>query len=177
MIEDDCDDIDAADRAAWFARQDAYDLSPEGIAEQNRLLLRRYDDFRKAAETVAGAWQRRHPEVLAVALIGSAARKPWKEVPRFSPYRRANIRLWHECKDVDLALWLSDHQNLNGIRKTKDRALHDMHGAGEPGVASHQVDTFLLEPVTNRYLGRLCQFAQTGMQGVRMRCHSLPATA
>ena len=26
------------------------------------------------------------------------------------------------------------------------------------GIASHQVDVFILEPVTDRYLGRLCDF-------------------
>lgn len=132
-------------------------LSPAGIAAQNRYLLRRYLDFRRAADAIAAAW-RAHPEVAAVALIGSVARAPWKEVPRFAPYRRARIALWHECKDVDLALMLTDLQRLDGLRRAKNRVLRALHEAGGPGVASHQVDVFILAPDSERYLGRLCDF-------------------
>ena len=103
------------------------------------------------------AWQER-PEVAAVALIGSLATAPWKEVPRFSTYRRARIALWHECKDVDLAVWLTDLSDLNGLRMTKDRALRQLFEETEIGVASHQLDAFIIDPGTNRYLGRLCRF-------------------
>ena len=120
-------------------------------------LLRRYRDFRQAADVVAAAWQHR-PEVAGVALIGSVAAAPWKEVPRFSPYRRARIALWHECKDVDLAVWLTDLGDLNALRRAKDRALRELLEASDAGVASHQVDVFVLESGTDRYLGRLCQF-------------------
>ena len=58
--------------------------SRAGIEEQNRLLLDRYRHFRLAADAVTAAWQS-HPHVMAVSLIGSVARDPWKEVPRFTP--------------------------------------------------------------------------------------------
>jgi hypothetical protein len=132
-------------------------LSPAGIAEQNRYLLARYWDFRWAADAIVAAWRTR-PEVAAVALMGSVATAPWKEVPRFAPYRRARIALWHECKDVDLALMLTDLQGLDRLRRAKNRALRVPHDAGGPGVASHQVDVFILEPGTERYRGRLCDF-------------------
>lgn len=127
------------------------------IAEDNRYLLRRYRDFRRAADAVAVAW-RDHPEVTAVALVGSVAVAPWKEVPRFSPYRRAGVELWHECKDLDLALWLADLRDLDALRRAKNRALNGLHDEHQAGVASHQVDVFVLEPGSDRYLGRLCQF-------------------
>lgn len=31
---------------------------------------------------------------------------------------------------------------------------------GVAGVAPHQAEVFLIEPITNKYLGRLCTFAQ-----------------
>ena len=65
-------------------------LSKAGIEEHNRLLLDRYRHFRIAADAVTAAW-RSHAHVLAISLIGSVARDPWKEVPRFSLYRRARI--------------------------------------------------------------------------------------
>ena len=79
-------------------------------------------------------------------------------MPRFAPYRRARIALWHECKDLDLAVWLSHLQDLDRLRRAKDRALRDHYARTGAGVASHQVDVFVLEPGTDRYLGRLCQF-------------------
>ena len=131
--------------------------SRAGIEEQNRLLLDRYRDFRVAADAVAVAW-RSHPDVLAISLIGSVVRDSWKEVPRFPAYRRARIELWHECKDLDLALWLSDLSDLNGLRGRCATALRKLMERERIGVAAHQVDVFVLEPETDRYLGRLCDF-------------------
>lgn len=93
-----------------------------------------------------------------IALIGSAATAPWKEVPQFAPYRRARIELWHECKDLDLTVWLTKLDDLDGLRRAKDRALRALYEASGTGVASHQVDVFILEPGTDHYLGRLCRF-------------------
>ena len=137
--------------------KDPRPLSRAGIEAQNRFLLRRYRDFRVAADRVTVSW-RDHRHVLAVSLIGSLARDPWKEVPRFSPYHRAGVSLWHECKDVDLALWLSDLGDLDGLRRACGKALRDMQEREKIGVAHHQVDVFLFEPGTDRYLGRLCGF-------------------
>jgi hypothetical protein len=132
-------------------------LTRATVASDNAYQLRRYRDFRRAADAVAAAW-RTHPEVLAVALIGSVARAPWKEVPRFADYRRAGIEIWHECKDVDLALRLADLVNLDALRRAKDIALRELHESGGPGVASHQADVFVLDAGSDRYLGRLCGF-------------------
>lgn len=139
-------------------REDARSLSSAGIEHQNEDLLDRYRTFRRAADAIANRWRRR-PEVLAIRLIGSLAVAPWKAVPRFQPYRRKRIRLWHECKDLDLAIWLPDLNGLNELRRAKNKVLKDMYEAeGGDGVASHNVDTFILEPGTDRYLGRLCEF-------------------
>ncbi len=155
------DDLDPEDIEAGMEaerkRLEEYELSPTGIAEQNRSLLRRQRDFRLAADFVTAVW-RDHREVEAVALIGSVALPLWKEVPRFSSYRRAGIALWHECKDLDLALWVSSTADLGRLRKAKNRALTQMFEETGVGVAAHQVDVFLLTAGTDRYLGRLCDF-------------------
>lgn len=148
---------DAIDFEDWTEREDARAISPAGIAGQNGDLLRRYRDFRRAADAVTAAWRHRS-EITAVALIGSLAKAPWKEVPRFSVYRRAGIELWHECKDVDLAVWLVHLQDLDGLRRAKNKALRELYEESGIGVASHQVDVFILDPATDRYLGRLCEF-------------------
>ena len=60
--------------------EEDHPLSERGIEQQNEGLLRRYRDFRRGADAVTTVW-RAHPEVIAVSLIGSVARAPWKEVP------------------------------------------------------------------------------------------------
>ena len=122
-------------------------------------MLRRRDAFRRAADVVTDALAR-FEEVEAVALIGSVARPLRREVPRFSEFRRARIEIWHECKDVDLAVWLSRLDRLADLRRARDTALRDAYAAGiGPSVVGHQVEIFLIEPGSDRYLGRLCSFS------------------
>lgn len=157
-MSDALENLDLDDLEQEMGRQEAYELSPAGIAEQNQHLLQRQQEFRLAADAVTAAWSKR-PEVEAVALFGSVAVPLWKEVPRFRTYRRAGIALWHECKDLDLALWLSSTSELGGLRKAKTWALAEMYNETGIGVAAHQVDVFVLVPGTDSYLGRLCDFA------------------
>ena len=72
-------------RTARVHVEEDHPLSERGIEQQNEVLLRRYREFRRGAVAVTAAW-RALPEVIAVSLIGSVARAPWKEVPRFGPY-------------------------------------------------------------------------------------------
>src|SRR5206468_10807263 len=128
------------------------------IEEQNKYLLDQQRRFRVAADVVVDAWMA-FPEVHAVAVIGSVAKALWKEVPRFSEFRRQGIEVWHECRDLDLALWIDSQQELDGLRRAAARALRAAfeRGAGT-SVVSQQLDMFLIEPGTDRYLGRLCEF-------------------
>jgi len=122
-------------------------------------MLRRQRDFRWAADIVTDVLAT-FEEVEAVAVIGSAAKPLWKEVPRFYEFRRAGIEIWHECKDLDLAVWISSQERLGAIRRARDIALRKAYESGlGPSVASHQVDTFLLQPGSDKYLGRLCNFS------------------
>jgi len=127
------------------------------IREQRDLLERGRRQFRRAAERVAAALAEAR-EVRRIVLFGSVAAPPLDEVPRFREYRRAGVVLPHECKDVDLAVWLDDLSNLAELRKRASRALVRLFEEENIGVAQNQVDVFLLEPRTNRYLGRLCHF-------------------
>jgi len=130
------------------------------IEEENRFLLQRQREFRIAADVVTEAWMA-FPEVQAIAVIGSVARPLWKEVPRFREFRRRGIEVWHECGDLDLALWLDSQQRLGELRRARDGALRAAYEAGAgPGVVGHQLDVFLFEPGSDRYLGRLCAFSQ-----------------
>ena len=127
------------------------------IPEQERYLLRQQHDFRRAADIVADAIMT-FEEVEAVAVIGSVAKRLWREIPRFSEFRRAGIEVWHECKDLDLAVWISSQHRLDALRRARNRALREARESGGPSTADHQVEIFLIEPGTDRYLGRLCNY-------------------
>jgi hypothetical protein len=130
------------------------------IESQNEYLLKQQRDFRRAADVVADAWMK-FAEVEAMVVIGSVARRLWKEIPRFREFRKARIEVWHECGDLDLALWVSSQRRLGALRRAAGLALRDAFEAGKGvSVASSQLDIFLIEPGTDRYLGRLCHFNQ-----------------
>jgi hypothetical protein len=130
------------------------------IDEQDRWMVARQHRFRVAADVVTDAWMR-FPEVTAVAVTGSVAKPLWKEVPRFREFRRSRIEVWHECGDLDLALWLASQDRLGDLRRAAVLALRRGEDEGNPiGVASHELDVFLIEPSSDRYLGRLCRFNQ-----------------
>jgi len=120
-------------------------------------MLRRQRDFRAAAEYVAEALARL-PVVRKIVLFGSVVAPLKKEVPRFREYRRAEIEVWHECWDADLAVWTSDLASLRSLQQARSQALNDLLTEKSIGVAHHQVEIFLMEPGTDRYLGRLCCF-------------------
>jgi len=131
--------------------------TPREIAGQNRLLLRQHRDYRLAAEYVAAAFAA-FPPVRKVVLFGSVAVPLKKEIPRFRKFRRHRQPVWHECKDVDLAVWLDDLSILKSLQRARGQALNRLLAEKDAGVAHHQVDVFLLEPDTDRFLGHLCNF-------------------
>jgi hypothetical protein len=135
-------------------------VSEGEIEEANRLQLNRRRAFRGVAESIARTL-RDLPFVRKVVLFGSVAAPPIKEVPRFRRLRQAGIEIYHECQDVDLAVWVTDLRQLATLRKL---VAHVTGAWGREfpdlgGVAHHQVDVFLFEPGTNRYRGNLCHFA------------------
>jgi hypothetical protein len=129
------------------------------IAAQDRQMLIRQAQFRLAADAVTAALSG-IPEVAAVALIGSVARPLWREVPRFQPFRDWDVPVWHECKDVDLAVWLDRLDRLQTLNQARSMALHQLFKEKQIGVAHHQVEIFILQGEVNVYRGRLCPFSQ-----------------
>ena len=133
-------------------------MRQSSIYWQNKSMEKQQRDFRAAADIVTAALMT-FPEIAAIGLTGSTAKPLWKEVPRFREFKRAGIKVWHECGDVDLAVWLDARDHLGEMRLAKDRALRQSYEAGtSSGVANHQIDIFLFDPGSDRYLGRLCWF-------------------
>lgn len=133
--------------------------TPAQIDEQNQILLRLQRNFRLAADVVAEAFSQL-PAVNRVVLFGSVAVPLKKEVPRFREFRRYHIAVWHECGDVDLAVWMNDLTHLRSLQRARSRALNELYQQRQIGVAHHQVEVFIMEPGANNYLGRLCSFTR-----------------
>jgi len=132
-------------------------LSSE-IDDENKAMLRRQKQFRHAAEYIAtGLSEIRQVE--KAVLFGSVAQPLKMEVPRFRRFKHTGIAILHECKDVDIAIWVSDLNILQVIQKARAKALNRLLEEKQIGVAHHQIDLFVMEPATNRYLGRLCWFS------------------
>ena len=130
-------------------------MRQSSIYWQNKSMEKQQRNFRAAADIVTAALMT-FPEIAAIGLTGSTAKPLWKEVPRFREFKRAGIKVWHECGDVDLAVWLDARDHLGEMRLAKDRALRLAYEAGtSSGVANHQIDIFLFEPESDRYLGHM----------------------
>ena len=143
------------------SRQQTRNIRPskQKIEEQDQYMLRLQRNFRLAADAVTDAFAQL-PEVERVVLFGSVAVPLEREVPRFREFRRHGIAVWHECKDVDLAVWLSDLDHLRNLQKARSHALNELYQKQNVGVAHHQVEIFIMEPGTDRHLGRLCAFTR-----------------
>jgi hypothetical protein len=129
------------------------------IAKEERRLLERQQVFRLVADRLTAALAQ-CGDLEALALIGSVARPLRREVPRFAPYKQLRVPIAHECKDVDLAVWISRADGLDELRRTRGRVLNEIVAERGNGAAVHEIDVFLLDPSTNRYLGWLCYFRQ-----------------
>jgi hypothetical protein len=127
-------------------------------------MLRRQQQFRLAADFAARAFAD-VPGVVKVAQFGSVAGPLHEEVPRFREFRRAGVTVLHECKDVDLAVWLSDQGCVPALRRARGQCVNDLLRETNVGVAHHQLDVFLLEHGSDRYLGRLCTFGTCPKDG------------
>jgi len=146
------------------------------ISSQNKSLIKRQRDFQRAAEYVAGEFSKL-TEVLKVIAFGSVVSPLKVEVPRFRKFRRAGVAVRHECKDLDLAVWLTRLDNLRALQIAKGHAVNRLQRDENIGVAHHQVDVFIMEPGTDRFLGNLCSYAKCpkGKQDCRIEgCGKIP---
>jgi hypothetical protein len=149
------DEVDRVERETPVSRGE--------IDEDNTRNLRRRDNFRRFADLFAAA-AAKLDFVQRIVLFGSVAAPLKKEISRHGRLRRARVEIWHECKDVDLAIWVSDLTRLKELK----RVVSDTTNAWQviaaqenlPGIPHHQVDVFIMEPGTDRYRGNLCHFGQ-----------------
>jgi hypothetical protein len=127
------------------------------VLQEWRYPLLRYHEFRQTAEAVAAAWSSLEA-VERIVLFGSVAQPLPMIKPRSRRLRRARVMTWHDCGDIDLAVWLHDLSQLRTLQKRRSRVLNELSAEHDIGVAHHQLDAFIMEPGSDRYLGRLCSY-------------------
>jgi predicted nucleotidyltransferase len=138
---------------------DDYELTEDEVKERNSRMLRRQEHFRKAAEYAATAFSR-HAGVVKVVLFGSVASPLAMEVPRIRKFLKDGIATYHECRDIDMGVWVENLAALNRLRLMRVEAMNDLFRDHGIGVAHHQVDVFVFEADAGRYAGRLCIFGK-----------------
>lgn len=131
--------------------------SAKAIAEENERMRLRQQHLRIAAEHVV-AELAKIQEVRRVVLFGSVAAPLFEEIPRFRQYRIHRVTILHECKDVDIAVWIDDLSCLKALQKARGKALNDLMAEQNIGVAHHQLDTFIINSGTGDYMGNLCSY-------------------
>jgi hypothetical protein len=127
--------------------------------EENDYHLRRRKEFRLTAEHIASALSA-IPEIQKIVLFGSVAKPLKKERTRFWKYCKIGAELYHYCNDIDLVVWIAMPTQLRQIQRIIGKTVAQLTKDGKSRVAHHQVDVFFVEPGTNRYIGRLCEFAK-----------------
>ncbi len=151
---------------------DDNDKISKQVQEQNDYNLRRWREFRLTAEYLAIALSE-IAQIQKIALFGSVAKKPEKEPSHFRKFRKIGAEIYHYCKDIDIAVWLVLPAPLRQMQRIISRTVKKLTDEGESRAAHHQVDVFLIEPITNKYLGRLCKFS-TCPKKDKLECKFIP---
>ena len=138
------------------------------IAGEDRLMLLRQDQFRKAARLLAERLADM-PEVMKVVLFGSVALPLWKAVPLHGRLRSRRIKIFHECRNIDLAVWVTSPSVADTIRRAHSGVVNelldnDVHFE----IAHHFFSTHLIDQATGKYHGMVCHFGQCPKKEGRM---------
>ena len=134
--------------------------------EDNLRNIKKHKDFRTAAEYVVDLIKD-VPEVVKIVLFGSVGQPLQKEYSRFRKYKHFGKEIYHECKNVDLAVWVNDFKCLKQILKIRNRSSTKLFEEKHIGIAHHQIEIFIFEPESNQYIGRLCIFNECPKEGKR----------
>ncbi|MEE8467075.1 MAG: hypothetical protein V3T22_01385 [Planctomycetota bacterium] len=127
------------------------------VEEEDHQARRRRREFKDVARHVAREFGKL-PCVERVLLFGSVSRELERETPRSRSLEQRGVTVLHECKDIDLAVYVTDTSSLRELQRARTTALQRILKQKKIGVAHHQVDVFLMDVSTGGYVGRLCLY-------------------
>ncbi len=130
------------------------------IAQEDKRMLGRQADFRKAAGVVSQRLAEM-PEVCEVRLFGSVALPLWKEVPYHSRLRRRGISVYHQCNNIDMAVWVTSPERADHMRRICSRVVKELNEKEiYLSIAHHTFCLHLVDANEQRYLGMVCHFSK-----------------
>jgi hypothetical protein len=130
------------------------------IAREDLCMLRRQDQFRKAARLLTKKLADM-PPVRKVVLFGSVALPLWKEVPMHSRMHSRRIKIFHECENIDLAVWVSTPSIAATIRRAHSAVVNELlDNEVHFEIAHHFFSTHLIDDLTGKYHGMVCHYGQ-----------------
>ncbi|TVR53282.1 MAG: hypothetical protein EA425_03610, partial [Puniceicoccaceae bacterium] len=98
-------------------------------------------------------------EVQQVRLFGSVALPLWKDVPRHSRLRHRKIQVYHECGNIDLAVWVTSPAKADLMRKASSQVVNDLNSKEVYlSIAHHSFSVHLIREKDDRYLGMVCHY-------------------
>ena len=157
--EDDDEALELANELIGNRKRDN-PVSDGEIHETDQRMLRHQTGFRNAARAVAGHFAAM-PEVQQVRIFGSVALPLWKEVPHHPRLRHRNIRVYHECANIDLAVRVTSPVAADRMCKACSRVVADLTEQEiYLNIAHHTFSIHLIDDATDRYLGMACHFNQ-----------------
>lgn len=154
------DDEDAFELAGELIerRERETPVSLGEIRDEDQRMLRRQNGFRNAARAVTEHLAAM-PEVQDVRIFGSVALPLWKEISYHQRLRRKNIRIYHECANIDLAVRVASPANANLMRKACSQVVNDLNEQDiYLHIAHHTFSIHLIDHADSRYLGMVCHF-------------------
>jgi hypothetical protein len=84
----------------------------------------------------------------------------WKEVHRDFRFRHKNIRIYHECANIDLAVRVTSPAGADRMRKAGSRVVADLNGQDVHLNIAHTFSIHLIDHASGRYIGMVCHFNQ-----------------
>jgi len=127
------------------------------IALERESSQRRQDEFRTVAGYAAEEFAKL-AEVRRVVLFGSVAVPLVEYYPRSGKYRSMRASALRECGDIDLAVWVNDIGNLRALQLARNSAARRFTAEHQYGPAPHQIDVFIMDADSGRFVGNLCCF-------------------
>jgi len=121
--------------------------------DENKYRLKIYDDIKIAANYLIVEFNK-DKNVEKIKIIGSISRPLSKEIVKSGKYK--GKLLYHNCKDLDLLIWFSNLNELEKLRKSRFIALNKLLDEKKIGIAHHQIEIFIVDSLTDKYVGRFC---------------------
>jgi predicted nucleotidyltransferase len=140
-----------------FIWDDDGDLPGFAIDEENARRRTVQENFRAAADEVARAFAG-IDSVTRIVLFGSVAAELPMEVSEERRFAESGAVFLHQCRDVDLAVWMDTNHPMKDLQRRRIEALRRLHELRDIGVPHHRVDVYILDGREGTYRGRLCEY-------------------